>query len=1107
MFQRKTKFRKLLLEALQARNMFTAYFIDPIHGSDDNSGLTSDSALATPAELVSYYNPTDRPTDYKGLKPGDEVVLMPGVHDFTYQYDQTTRGFFLRNVHGAEDNPIVIRGMPGAMVRSKSTDGSELAPIDILQSSFITIQGLDVSAKGSGIVLAETEGAIIRDNYIHNVDGEANNNASGIYLTDAHGTLVERNLLADNYDREKVGDQNNRHIVIFGSRDVRILDNHMTNAIPNAGQGVEYKHLGSIAPNEKYTLEVARNIIVNATGVGIGSSAANSHIHHNLLLDSGAIRFDDIGGTHQLSGELAEYNTIVNTLDNSGSGGLLYDPTEAPGFPMGTVEWRNNLVVDQRKYSESERNTVSVFQYGTDQEYLDSIGRGLLQADNNVYSTLDPARFNVFGANHHALGRVFDFEGWQKEGYDQNGAVIESALDAMYHSQDPSAQDAGWYSNDSARLTLIVSESTTQVPGTASQASLHIIRSGGSFEDEATVTLSATGSGWVDLPCKVTIPAGERSITIPFSALWRERNAETTLLQVTATSTSFESGRAWVRLKAPQIPSCPVMNDGSFFKLPENQLDCSDCGIIDLPTEVMADGVFQLPGSAGTFVDMNSFVNMRWAQYNNEIGFAYVDNARGQVGDLLPSDEGWLQALMSRSQHHVLHASGAKEGDRSQTKAEAGRYIVFYLAQNATTEEWAQLNPTNSLSLETNLFVSVATANPDQFDHVHEKQSEGSWQLAWEDLDFGGDNSFRDMVLDIDFDFQVQIPSFLTAVDDVFREFGGEKTNVLAVLQNDHSEAPLEITAVSQSPAGNVAIATGGSALEFTPAKGVYGPVQFSYTIQSGGLSSTANVEIDVVKQWTNPANHLDVDGDGSLTMHDVIAVVSALDRSQAIDVVDHPTSKDAELEMIDVNGDRQITITDALQAIVGLLDHTSAAPTAITLSNLSVAENTSAGTSVGTFSSNDANAGDTHTYTLVTGSGDTDNRSFTISTSGVLSTAASFNFDVKDNFSIRVRCTDNGGSLTDRTFNIAITKVNEAPTAIALSNSSVINGSTSGTLVGSLSTTDPDAGNKFTYELVSGAGDDDNSLFRIVDGNLTTAFTASSARKNSYSVRVRATD
>jgi hypothetical protein len=66
--------------------------------------------------------------------------------------------------------------------------------------------------------------------------------------------------------------------------------------------------------------------------------------------------------------------------------------------------------------------------------------------------------------------------------------------------------------------------------------------------------------------------------------------------------------------------------------------------------------------------------------------------------------------------------------------------------------------------------------------------------------------------------------------------------------------------------------------------------------------------------------------------MQDALAVVKALERNHPISVVDHPTSEDSQLEMIDVNGDRQINLTDAMQVIIGLLNQTSAAPTAIAL-------------------------------------------------------------------------------------------------------------------------------------------------------------------------------
>ena len=54
-------------------------------------------------------------------------------------------------------------------------------------------------------------------------------------------------------------------------------------------------------------------------------------------------------------------------------------------------------------------------------------------------------------------------------------------------------------------------------------------------------------------------------------------------------------------------------------------------------------------------------------------------------------------------------------------------------------------------------------------------------------------------------------------------------------------------------------------------------------------------------------------------------------------------------------------------------------APTALALNPSSVAENAGANATVGTFTTTDPNAGNTFTYTLVTGTGSTDNGSFNI--------------------------------------------------------------------------------------------------------------------------------
>ena len=83
-------------------------------------------------------------------------------------------------------------------------------------------------------------------------------------------------------------------------------------------------------------------------------------------------------------------------------------------------------------------------------------------------------------------------------------------------------------------------------------------------------------------------------------------------------------------------------------------------------------------------------------------------------------------------------------------------------------------------------------------------------------------------------------------------------------------------------------------------------------------------------------------------------------------------------------------------------------APTDITLSAGSIAENQPVGTVVGTLSTTDADVGDTFTYSLVSGTGSTDNASFTISGNQLL-TAASFDFEAKNSYSIRVRATGSG--------------------------------------------------------------------------------------------------
>jgi ELWxxDGT repeat protein len=181
-------------------------------------------------------------------------------------------------------------------------------------------------------------------------------------------------------------------------------------------------------------------------------------------------------------------------------------------------------------------------------------------------------------------------------------------------------------------------------------------------------------------------------------------------------------------------------------------------------------------------------------------------------------------------------------------------------------------------------------------------------------------------------------------------------------------------------------------------------------------------------------------------------------------------------------------------------------APTNIFLSTTGIAENAIPNVHIGTLSTTDVDAGNTFTYTLVSGTGDTDNASFAIEGNS-LRAPNPFDYETKSSYSIRIRSTDQGGLFTEKQFTITVADVNEAPTNLAISSTSIAENAGANANIGALSTTDPDANNTFTYSLVSGSGDTDNAAFNIHEGNLRATNNLDFESKSSYSVRIRTTD
>ena len=83
----------------------------------------------------------------------------------------------------------------------------------------------------------------------------------------------------------------------------------------------------------------------------------------------------------------------------------------------------------------------------------------------------------------------------------------------------------------------------------------------------------------------------------------------------------------------------------------------------------------------------------------------------------------------------------------------------------------------------------------------------------------------------------------------------------------------------------------------------------------------------------------------------------------------------------------------------------------------------------------------------------------------------------------------------------------NAAPTAITLSDNSVNENLPSGTVVGTLSTEDPDAGDTNIYSLVAGDVPNDNASFTIDGNTLKTASSFDYEANHTYQITVRTTD
>jgi RHS repeat-associated protein len=181
-----------------------------------------------------------------------------------------------------------------------------------------------------------------------------------------------------------------------------------------------------------------------------------------------------------------------------------------------------------------------------------------------------------------------------------------------------------------------------------------------------------------------------------------------------------------------------------------------------------------------------------------------------------------------------------------------------------------------------------------------------------------------------------------------------------------------------------------------------------------------------------------------------------------------------------------------------------TSAPTAVNLSTPQILENSASGLLVGNLSTIDLDGVDNYVYSLVDNAGGR----FKLAGNQILIDNGSLlDFEANQQHQIQVRTTDSEGDNFLQTITIQVGNVNETPTSLTLSNSTTAENVLGGSLMGNLSSTDPDVGDTSSFSLVAGTGDLDNSKFSVINRQLVINQSPNFEAQNSYSIRLRVTD
>lgn len=145
----------------------------------------------------------------------------------------------------------------------------------------------------------------------------------------------------------------------------------------------------------------------------------------------------------------------------------------------------------------------------------------------------------------------------------------------------------------------------------------------------------------------------------------------------------------------------------------------------------------QIPGQWGQRRPLAIALTQRQANYQNEFGLFWVNDASGRIGKLKPGDPDYASAALSAGNYQVIFSRQTPVGTTTNLQVPSGWYLGWYLIQNGTTAEFL-----SNAGQSPRVFFSFLAANPDGVDHF--------WRLPGNEFGFeddtnGGDRDFDDL--------------------------------------------------------------------------------------------------------------------------------------------------------------------------------------------------------------------------------------------------------------------------------------------------------------------------------------------------------------------------